>query len=118
MSADLCVQQLCLSSQLSVVREEKRVSNFFSPVTLDDSIYHLYWVFRKLVSTVVSGFTAAYVMQWPSFFPDKPLEISNLPTFDGRAVLYPNARILRDYMSWRQVDCKMQHFSYHFNKKK
>uniref|UniRef100_A0A093XTR2 tRNA(His) guanylyltransferase n=1 Tax=Talaromyces marneffei PM1 TaxID=1077442 RepID=A0A093XTR2_TALMA len=49
--------------------------------------------------------TASYVHQWPSFFPDKPLELSNLPTFDGRAVQYPNARILRDYMSWRQVDC-------------
>ncbi|QKX61872.1 uncharacterized protein TRUGW13939_09028 [Talaromyces rugulosus] len=59
----------------------------------------------KLVSTIVSGFTAAYVMQWPAYFPDKPLEISSLPTFDGRAVLYPNARIFRDYMSWRQVDC-------------
>ncbi|EEA26365.1 tRNA-His guanylyltransferase [Talaromyces marneffei ATCC 18224] len=59
----------------------------------------------KLVTTIVSTFTASYVHQWPSFFPDKPLELSNLPTFDGRAVQYPNARILRDYMSWRQVDC-------------
>ncbi|OKL55937.1 tRNA(His) guanylyltransferase [Talaromyces atroroseus] len=59
----------------------------------------------KLVTTIVSGFTAAYVYQWPKFFPDKPLQLSNLPTFDGRAVQYPNASILRDYMSWRQVDC-------------
>lgn len=28
-----------------------------------------------------------------------------MPTFDGRAVQYPNVRVLRDYMSWRQVDC-------------
>lgn len=27
-----------------------------------------------------------------------------LPTFDGRAVLYPSIENLRDYLSWRQVD--------------
>lgn len=27
-----------------------------------------------------------------------------LPTFDGRAVLYPSVENLRDYLSWRQVD--------------
>ncbi|EED22243.1 tRNAHis guanylyltransferase Thg1, putative [Talaromyces stipitatus ATCC 10500] len=59
----------------------------------------------KLVTTIVSTFTASYVCQWPIFFPDKPLDLSSLPTFDGRAVQYPNAKILRDYMSWRQVDC-------------
>lgn len=68
----------------------------------DDDLYH-----SKLVTTIVSGFTAAYIHQWPTFFPDTPLELSNLPTFDGRAVQYPNVRILRDYMSWRQVDCKL-----------
>ncbi|KAH8698817.1 putative tRNAHis guanylyltransferase [Talaromyces proteolyticus] len=59
----------------------------------------------KLVTTVVSSFTAAYIMQWSSFFPGKALDLAHLPTFDGRAVVYPSARILRDYMSWRQVDC-------------
>lgn len=28
-----------------------------------------------------------------------------LPSFDGRAVQYPSVQNLRDYMSWRQVDC-------------
>lgn len=28
-----------------------------------------------------------------------------LPTFDGRAVLYPSEQNVRDYFSWRQVDC-------------
>ncbi|PNH35820.1 hypothetical protein VD0004_g6862 [Verticillium dahliae] len=28
-----------------------------------------------------------------------------LPSFDGRAVCYPSVQNLRDYMSWRQVDC-------------
>lgn len=27
------------------------------------------------------------------------------PSFDGRAVLYPNERTLTDYLRWRQVDC-------------
>ena len=29
------------------------------------------------------------------------------PVFDGRAILYPNADVLRDYLAWRQVDCKL-----------
>ncbi|KAL1962537.1 hypothetical protein VTN77DRAFT_9412 [Rasamsonia byssochlamydoides] len=59
----------------------------------------------KLVSTIVSTFTASYIYRWPTFFPSTPLEPPHLPTFDGRAVLYPTTKILRDYMSWRQVDC-------------
>ncbi|KAK4055707.1 tRNA-His guanylyltransferase [Microbotryomycetes sp. JL201] len=38
----------------------------------------------KLVSLVTSLFTASYVFLWPSFFPDSPLEVDNLPVFDGR----------------------------------
>jgi len=60
---------------------------------------------EKLVSTIVSSFTAHYIHNWPTFFPDTPLESSGLPTFDGRAVIYPSTTILRDYMNWRQVDC-------------
>ena len=70
----------------------------------------------KLVSTVVSTFTAHYVHQWPAFFSppsadgdgtdaNAPLDPLLLPTFDGRAVCYPSVQNLRDYMSWRQVDC-------------
>ncbi|KAI9698603.1 MAG: tRNA-His guanylyltransferase [Bogoriella megaspora] len=58
----------------------------------------------KLVSTIVSTFTSYYTYLWSSYFPEKPLS-GTLPTFDGRAVLYPDAGILRDYISWRQVDC-------------
>jgi tRNA(His) guanylyltransferase len=60
----------------------------------------------KLVSTVVSTFTAHYVYHWYEFFPDQPLTLP-LPSFDGRAVVYPTVQNLRDYMSWRQVDCKL-----------
>ena len=59
----------------------------------------------KLVTTIVSTFTAHYIHQWSTFFPDSPLEPGYLPTFDGRVILYPSVRNLRDYMSWRQVDC-------------
>ncbi|KAK2743777.1 hypothetical protein FQN57_004714 [Myotisia sp. PD_48] len=59
----------------------------------------------KLVSTIVSTFTAHYIFLWPSFFPGVPLQPTALPTFDGRAVQYPSVKNLRDYMSWRQVDC-------------
>ncbi|RYP17021.1 hypothetical protein DL765_004782 [Monosporascus sp. GIB2] len=58
----------------------------------------------KLVSTVVSTFTAYYIHLWPSYFPDTPL-LPPLPSFDGRAVCYPSVQNMRDYMSWRQVDC-------------
>ncbi|OIW25990.1 tRNAHis guanylyltransferase [Coniochaeta ligniaria NRRL 30616] len=58
----------------------------------------------KLVSTIVSTFTAYYIYSWPTYFPDSPLA-PPLPSFDGRAVCYPSLQNLRDYMSWRQVDC-------------
>ncbi|GLI71843.1 tRNA-His guanylyltransferase [Penicillium ochrochloron] len=59
----------------------------------------------KLVTTIVSTFTAYYIHLWSTYFPSRPLQPPNLPSFDGRAVIYPSSRILRDYMSWRQVDC-------------
>jgi len=62
----------------------------------------------KLVTTVVSTFTSYYVHLWPSFFPGNPLS-PPLPSFDGRAVQYPSTQNLRDYMSWRQVDCLWPH---------
>ncbi|PVH75327.1 tRNAHis guanylyltransferas-like protein Thg1 [Cadophora sp. DSE1049] len=58
----------------------------------------------KLVTTIVSTFTAYYVHLWSTHFPDLPLT-APLPSFDGRAVQYPSVQNLRDYMSWRQVDC-------------
>ena len=62
----------------------------------------------KLVTTVVSTFTSYYVHLWATYFPAQPLT-SPLPSFDGRAVCYPSIGNLRDYMSWRQVDCKHVH---------
>jgi tRNA(His) guanylyltransferase len=58
----------------------------------------------KIISSITSTFTASYIANWPSFLPTTPLSLDSLPTFDGRAVCYPTEAILRDYLSWRQVD--------------
>ncbi|DBA88124.1 TPA: hypothetical protein ACH3X2_005119 [Trebouxia sp. C0005] len=56
----------------------------------------------KLISVIVSAFTACFVQCWSHYFPDLPLK--SLPIFDGRTVCYPNDAVLRDYLSWRQAD--------------
>ncbi|KAF7790557.1 hypothetical protein EIP86_001513 [Pleurotus ostreatoroseus] len=56
----------------------------------------------KILSTVTSLFTAAYVLNWTTYLPDTPLK--SPPSFDGRVVLYPSAQEVRDYFSWRQAD--------------
>ncbi|KXN74511.1 tRNAHis guanylyltransferase [Conidiobolus coronatus NRRL 28638] len=61
----------------------------------------------KLATTVVSIFTANYVFHWSKYFPDTHLQLP--PSFDGRSVCYPNIEVLRDYFSWRQVDCHINH---------
>uniref|UniRef100_H3DI55 tRNA(His) guanylyltransferase n=1 Tax=Tetraodon nigroviridis TaxID=99883 RepID=H3DI55_TETNG len=57
----------------------------------------------KLMTHVVSQFSSSYVFYWREFFGDQPLLYP--PGFDGRVVLYPSNRNLRDYLSWRQADC-------------
>ncbi|KAK7531150.1 Thg1 C terminal domain-containing protein [Phyllosticta citricarpa] len=58
----------------------------------------------KLVTTVATTFTSYYIHLWSKHFPDKELT-PPMPSFDGRAVMYPSVGNLRDYVSWRQVDC-------------
>jgi tRNA(His) guanylyltransferase len=44
----------------------------------------------KLISTIVSMFTAQYIFRWPEFMVDVKLdETKGLPSFDGRAVEFP-----------------------------
>ncbi|CAI2375097.1 unnamed protein product [Moneuplotes crassus] len=57
----------------------------------------------KILSTMVSHFTSAYIFNWCKFFPDQELEYP--PTFDARIILYPTIENLMDYLSWRQADC-------------
>lgn len=56
----------------------------------------------KILTTVVSQFTSAYVFNWAKYFPGVSLMYP--PSFDGRIVLYPTEKVVRDYFSWRQVD--------------
>ena len=56
----------------------------------------------KLTSLIVSCFTGNYVHAWSRFFPGKALK--SVPMFDGRCVLYPSEKTVRDYLAWRQVD--------------
>ena len=56
----------------------------------------------KLVTLVVSCFSASYARFWSEFLPETAL--TQTPSFDGRAVCYPTDQTLRDYLSWRQVD--------------
>ncbi|KDE03856.1 hypothetical protein MVLG_05678 [Microbotryum lychnidis-dioicae p1A1 Lamole] len=58
----------------------------------------------KLVSLVSSLFTSAYTFLWPQYFPDSPLEMDQLPIFDGRIVQYCTETEVKDYFRWRQVD--------------
>ncbi|GBE59733.1 tRNA guanylyltransferase [Babesia ovata] len=60
--------------------------------------------YRKILSSVVSAFSAAYCFYWSGFYPNKPLR--TLPTFDGRIVLYPRFEHVVDYFSWRHADCQ------------
>eukprot|EP00761_Pharyngomonas_kirbyi_P001694 gb/GECH01001698.1/.p1 GENE.gb/GECH01001698.1/~~gb/GECH01001698.1/.p1 ORF type:complete len:256 (+),score=50.71 gb/GECH01001698.1/:1-768(+) len=57
----------------------------------------------KISTNFVSLFASSYVFHWSEYFPDTKLQLP--PTFDGRVVCYPSDTILRDYLSWRQVDC-------------
>ena len=56
----------------------------------------------KLLSIVVSTFTAAFVDGWDRFLPG--LKRQALPVFDGRTVCYPSEQSLKDYLAWRQSD--------------
>lgn len=56
----------------------------------------------KICSTLTSYFTSCYVFHWKEYFPGSPLLYP--PSFDGRIVVYPSSREIRDYFSWRQAD--------------
>lgn len=56
----------------------------------------------KISSCINSLFSTSYVFYWKHYFKDK---LRYPPSFDSRIVLYPSDQNLRDYLSWRQVDC-------------
>lgn len=57
----------------------------------------------KIMTGVVSHFTACYLSYWSSFFP--AIQLQYPPSFVGEMMTFPNTKILRDYVSWRQADC-------------
>jgi tRNA(His) guanylyltransferase len=57
----------------------------------------------KILSCTLSLFTSSYVFYWNKYITDTALK--SIPTFDGRIVLYPNIEDIKNYLSWRQVDC-------------
>ncbi|TID30155.1 hypothetical protein CANINC_001262 [Pichia inconspicua] len=59
----------------------------------------------KLITTFASTFSAYYQFYWNQLNHSKPLDIDRLPTFDARAIVYPNNINVIDYFSWRQADC-------------
>lgn len=61
----------------------------------------------KIITSIVSLFTAVYVMKWSEVMVNEtgiPTILACPPQFDGRVVCYPTVQSLRDYLSWRQAD--------------
>ncbi|KAK9682445.1 hypothetical protein RND81_10G074000 [Saponaria officinalis] len=105
---DIAALNLMNSCAVAVVEEFRDiifgygVSDEYSFVLTRDSKFYERHA-SGIVSVIVSLFSATYVRKWEEFFPSKELKLT--PSFDGRAVCYPSSKILRDYLSWRQVDC-------------
>ncbi|KZT02570.1 tRNAHis guanylyltransferase [Laetiporus sulphureus 93-53] len=56
----------------------------------------------KILTNVTSLFTSSYVFNWSQYLPNTALKYP--PSFDGRIVLYPSVKEIRDYFAWRQAD--------------
>ena len=57
----------------------------------------------KILSCVLSLFSSSYVFYFSKYFGNE--QPKKIPSFDGRIVLYPTIEDLKNYLSWRQVDC-------------
>lgn len=57
----------------------------------------------KIMSCINSLFSSAYVFHWPRLMD--VIKLKYPPAFDSRVILYPTDGDLKDYLSWRQVDC-------------
>ena len=73
------------------------------PFPIPPPLHPRFRICSKLASVFASMFAARYVFHWRDHFGDAPLR--HPPAFDGRAIAYPGAPVLRDYLSWRQADC-------------
>lgn len=80
------------------------VQTYSTRGVLSDFLFPLCFSCSKLMTHVASQFSSSYVFYWKEFFGDQSLFYP--PSFDGRVVLYPSNRNIRDYLSWRQADCE------------
>jgi hypothetical protein len=58
-----------------------------------------------ILSFCSSYFTSLYMTKWKEFFPHK--ELMQPPRFEAEALCYPKLKILCEYLSWRQAECKL-----------
>ncbi|SBT31376.1 tRNAHis guanylyltransferase, putative [Plasmodium ovale wallikeri] len=58
--------------------------------------------YNKLLSNIVSYFTSCFIFNWSFYFDQK---LMYPPSFDGRIIVYPTEKEIKDYLSWRQIDC-------------
>lgn len=84
----------CFRRTLNLIKDVQRLCTF---LLIDKTVD------RKIATLVASCFSSAYTFYWNKFFPTQPLD--SPPFFDGRVVAYPREDIVKDYFSWRQVDC-------------
>ncbi|SBT70477.1 tRNAHis guanylyltransferase, putative [Plasmodium malariae] len=59
--------------------------------------------YDKILTSVVSYFTSYFMYRWKFYFFNK--ELVYPPCFDARIIIYPSEKEIKDYFSWRQVDC-------------
>ena len=65
--------------------------------------------YSKIMTNLVSKFSSSYVFYWTKYFDGEGQQLKYPPAFDGRVVLYPSNKNMKDYLSWRQADCKCTH---------
>jgi tRNA(His) guanylyltransferase len=58
-----------------------------------------------ILSSCTSRFTLFYMMKWKDFFPNK--DLVEPPHFEAELLCYPKQKILCDYLSSRQAECKL-----------
>lgn len=59
----------------------------------------------KILSLLVSFFTAVYTMKWKEFFPQQDLLC--VPSFRAQVISCPTLEVLQTYLAWRQNNCHL-----------
>ena len=105
------VAVLCSMRRVSYIRDRKGSYQYGSCVVfVIQGLTALVWndanFFCSLIlSSCSSYFTSLYMMKWQEFFPQK--ELMQTPRFETEALCYPKLKIVCEYLSWRQAECKL-----------